>query len=224
MVRRRSTPRSLAPTSVIRTRATIASRTSRTVCGLGNAASRADPARGSRKLPPAPANPCNVGVESPCCGWESPPIPAQPGSATTGLVTPEVAGSSPVAPAKNILQIGIFVAWLGANDRRLSACPALIPRQVEKDPFAGVFAASKQERTAVIPHDSHPDGPKRPKWAKTVAWFLSRKRLFARPSTSPATAGAETMKCLVAASRRRPHVPGAPSFPERRHQHACGCG
>jgi hypothetical protein len=32
-------------------------RTSRTVCRLGNAASRADPARGSRKLPPAPANP-----------------------------------------------------------------------------------------------------------------------------------------------------------------------
>jgi hypothetical protein len=55
-------------------------------------------------------------------------------------VTPEVAGSSPVAPVENILQNGIFVAWLGTIDRRLPARPALIPQQVEKSLFAGLFA------------------------------------------------------------------------------------
>jgi hypothetical protein len=34
-------------------------------------------------------------------------------------VTPEVAGSSPVAPVENTLQIGIFVAESGVIDRRL---------------------------------------------------------------------------------------------------------
>jgi hypothetical protein len=57
----------------------------------------------------------------------------------TRPVTPEVAGSSPVAPAENILQIAIFVAWLGANERRLPGRPALIPQQVEKGLFAGIF-------------------------------------------------------------------------------------
>jgi hypothetical protein len=36
-------------------------------------------------------------------------------------VTPEVAGSSPVAPAKNTLQIRVFVVSIGAADRRLLA-------------------------------------------------------------------------------------------------------
>jgi len=36
-------------------------------------------------------------------------------------VTPEVAGSSPVAPVENILQIESFVVCVGADDRRLPA-------------------------------------------------------------------------------------------------------
>src|SRR5579884_2594439 len=51
----------------------------------GNRPSRTDPARGSRKLPQAPANPRNTTVGKPCSRRESPPIPAQPGSHMTGL-------------------------------------------------------------------------------------------------------------------------------------------
>jgi hypothetical protein len=92
-------------------------------CGIvryqGNCLSRADPAGGRRKLPPVPANPRNDRVESPAHGGNpglSPLLPESPRPACT----PEVAGSSPVAPVKTILQIGIFCCSFGANDRRLS--------------------------------------------------------------------------------------------------------
>jgi hypothetical protein len=57
----------------------------RLVDGEDNAASRAHPAGGRRKLPPRPANPRNAGAGKPCSRRESPRVPAQPGSAMTGL-------------------------------------------------------------------------------------------------------------------------------------------
>jgi len=51
----------------------------------GNDSSRADPAGGSRKLPQVPANPRNGSAGKPCTRRKSPPIPAQAGSAMTGL-------------------------------------------------------------------------------------------------------------------------------------------
>jgi hypothetical protein len=47
--------------------------------------SRVNPAGGSRRSPPAPANPRNAEGGRPCSRRESPPIPAQPASAMTGL-------------------------------------------------------------------------------------------------------------------------------------------
>ena len=58
-------------------------RTSRSVCQPGNGSSRADPARGSRKLPPAPANARNGSGGKPRSRWESPTTPAHSGSAKT---------------------------------------------------------------------------------------------------------------------------------------------
>jgi hypothetical protein len=68
---------------------------------------------------------------------------------------------------------------MGANDRRPLVRPALIPRQVEKDLFAGIFAARRQERAAAIPHDSHPGRPNRPRWVKAVAWIVNREQFRA---------------------------------------------
>jgi hypothetical protein len=64
-------------------------------------------------------------------------------------VTPEVAGSSPVAPAKIACKSASFVVSVGASDRRLSACPALIPRVLENELFAGVL--SRRSRDAPVP-------------------------------------------------------------------------
>jgi hypothetical protein len=64
--------------------------------------SRADPAGGRRKSPPAPGNPRKTAGEKPCSCRESPHSAGRPRP-----VTPEVAGSSPVAPVKKDLQIGI---------------------------------------------------------------------------------------------------------------------
>jgi hypothetical protein len=52
---------------------------------MGNRSSRADPAQGSRKRPPPPANPRDGTDRKPCPRRESPQIPTQLGSATTGL-------------------------------------------------------------------------------------------------------------------------------------------
>jgi hypothetical protein len=55
------------------------------VYNSGNDASRADPAGGRRKLPLTPANPRNVRGGKACSCRESTQVPAQPGSAMTGL-------------------------------------------------------------------------------------------------------------------------------------------
>jgi hypothetical protein len=81
----------------------------------GNDSSRADPARGSRKLPQVPANPRNGSAGKPCT---RPQIPAYPRSGRKPHdrpVTPEVAGSSPVAPVSLfVLQDG----WICCLRRR----------------------------------------------------------------------------------------------------------
>ena len=72
-------------------------RTSPTVNDQGNIASRAHPARGRRELPRRPPIPATPGSKGPL----TPGIPAYPRSARKchdRPVTPEVAGSSPVAP------------------------------------------------------------------------------------------------------------------------------
>jgi hypothetical protein len=87
MVRRRS----------IRERNSIPHR-SRSVCQLGNVPSRAHPARGRRRSPPAPANPRNGPSRK---ALLSPVISTYPRSTRKHHdrpVSPEVAGSSPVAP------------------------------------------------------------------------------------------------------------------------------
>jgi hypothetical protein len=87
----------------------------RRVYGRGNGSSRADPARGSRGSPPAPANPRITGLRKPC---SRPQIPADPRSARKRHdrpVTPEVAGSSRVAPVENILQMGSFCCRFWRN-------------------------------------------------------------------------------------------------------------
>ena len=59
-------------------------RISRRVRHPDNDASRTDPARRRRKLPPTPANSRNTRAGKTCSWRESPPIPAQPASAKTG--------------------------------------------------------------------------------------------------------------------------------------------
>jgi hypothetical protein len=70
------------------------------VRNLGNGASRAHPAGARRKLPLSPANPRNAGVGEPCSREEIPAYPRSARKRQDRPVTPEVAGSSPVAPAK----------------------------------------------------------------------------------------------------------------------------
>ena len=60
-------------------------RTSRSVCGLANTASRPHPARDRRKLPARPGNPRNARLGKARSRRQSPPIPAPPGSTMTGL-------------------------------------------------------------------------------------------------------------------------------------------
>src|SRR6266536_4716389 len=72
----------------------------------------------------------------------SPGIPAYPHSARKRQdrpVTPEVAGSSPVAPAENILQIHIFCCLHRRKRPPVSPHPALIPHETENSGFAGIF-------------------------------------------------------------------------------------
>jgi hypothetical protein len=64
-------------------------------------------------------------------------------------VTPEVAGSSPVAPAENILQIGIFCCLARQGRPPASCAPRADPAAVGKGPFAGTF--SPAGRNARLP-------------------------------------------------------------------------
>jgi hypothetical protein len=87
------------------------------VRNLGNGASRAHPAGARRKLPLSPANPRNAGVGEPCSREEIPAYPRSARKRQDRPVTPEVAGSSPVAPVK-ALQNCIFcscVVYLDAE-------------------------------------------------------------------------------------------------------------
>jgi hypothetical protein len=82
----------------LQARSTTASRTSRWLTIETTLASRTHPARGRRKLPPAPGNPRNAQN-----ALLSPVIPAYSRLVWRHQdrpVTPEVAGSSPVAPVK----------------------------------------------------------------------------------------------------------------------------
>jgi hypothetical protein len=90
--------------------------------------SRADPAGGSRKLPQVPANPRNGSAGKPCTRRKSPPIPRSGRKRHDRPVTPEVAGSSPVAPVK-YLQIGMFSRQSGPVRPPASRHPALIPHR-----------------------------------------------------------------------------------------------
>jgi hypothetical protein len=69
-------------------------------------------------------------------------------SCPTRPVTPEVAGSSPVAPAETSLQIGIFCCQVGRERPPASACPALMPHVLENVLFAGV--SSRRSRDAPV--------------------------------------------------------------------------
>jgi hypothetical protein len=100
-------------------------------------------------LPAAPADP-RSGI-----------IPAYPRSARKRHhrpVTPEVAGSSPVAPVK-ALQSTCFLAGLGANDRRPRVFPAHIPPGNPRKKPAG----AANSRKPIVPADK----PEVAVWADT---------------------------------------------------------
>jgi hypothetical protein len=94
----------------------------------GKASSRKYPARGPRNLPPAPANPRNSRAGKPCSGRESPPIPAQLGSAMTGLSRRRSRVRVPSLTLKH-LQIGIFCRPRRHKRPPASTDPASIPHE-----------------------------------------------------------------------------------------------
>ena len=63
-------------------------------------------------------------------------------------LTLEVAGSSPVAPAANTLQIGKAAARSGVCDRRLSANPAFIPHGTQRARLQ-VFSIGRPPTTSI---------------------------------------------------------------------------
>ncbi len=80
-------------------------------------------------------------------------------------VTPEVAGSSPVARAETPCKSVSFVVTLGVNDRRLFACPALIPLGSGNALFAGSFVLPMPRCAGWIPRQILSEG--------TIAHFCS---------------------------------------------------
>jgi hypothetical protein len=78
----------------------------------------------SRRCPPIPATQWPKGLLT----AEIPAYPRSTRKRHDRPVTPEVAGSSPVAPAK-VLQIGTFCCRLGPKRPPASFHPALIPRR-----------------------------------------------------------------------------------------------
>ena len=101
-------------------------RTARRVRYQGNVASRAPPAGGRRTPRPAPANPRKGRVERPALAANPRPFPLSP-EPHDRPVTPEVAGSSPVAPvlcsARNRRESGD-----GALSNLGARVPLLCPR------------------------------------------------------------------------------------------------
>ena len=81
-------------------------RRSRFVYQHGNDSSRTDPARGSRKFPQVPADPRNAVAERPAHGGNPRLFPLNR-KRHDRPVTPEVAGSSPVAPVFEMPANGI---------------------------------------------------------------------------------------------------------------------
>src|SRR4051812_36514342 len=88
------------------------------------------PRSSRRRSPEAPAGSRRTPQDD---GWKAllaPVIPADPRPDRHDQdrpVTPEVAGSSPVAPVENILQIASFVADFGVIDRRFLNRPRAHP-------------------------------------------------------------------------------------------------
>ena len=72
----------------------------------GNEQSRAHPAGGPHNVPHDPVNPRNPRVRKPCSRRKSPPIPAQPGSAMTGLSRRRSRVRVPSLPLTTALQMG----------------------------------------------------------------------------------------------------------------------
>jgi hypothetical protein len=104
-------------------------------------------------------------------------------------VTPEVAGSSLVAPAENILQLGIFCCLTGRERPPASCASRADPAAGRKGPVCRYFLPSRQECAAAIPRDFHPGGPKRPKWAQTVAWAVTASDPFGATEHLPTARG-----------------------------------
>ena len=102
------------------------------VVSKDNHTSRAHPAGGRRKLPPTPANPRKASVEKARSHGDprlSPLIPNH----QDRPVTPEVAGSSPVAPVK----VPANRHLLSPLDRRPFLHPAWIPHAKRPEIPAG---------------------------------------------------------------------------------------
>jgi hypothetical protein len=108
---------------------------------FGNYSSRIDPAGGSRKPPPAPANPRNDRSGTACSRLESPPIPAQPGSAMTGLPRRRSRVRVPSLPPQKYPQIGNFPF-------RKAACLPL--ESGIRKRFGNASSATRSSRSATV--------------------------------------------------------------------------
>ena len=102
----------------------------------GNVASRAHPARGSRRLPPTPASSRNDTRRKPCSRRKSPTIPAHAGTAVTGLSRRRSRVRVPSLPL-NCLQIGIFCCPARRYRPPASLHPAQIPHANRPEIAAG---------------------------------------------------------------------------------------
>src|SRR4030095_5041095 len=126
----------------------------------GNAASRADPARGRRKLPPAPADPRSAGVGKPCSGWGTRPISAQPGNAMSGLSRRRSRARVPSVPSLNTTLTG------GFSTLRASRPLAPTPVGFSKSAVVAVIlvilqafvsaSSSRRAHAAATADDTHP--------------------------------------------------------------------
>jgi hypothetical protein len=119
---------------------------------------------------------------------ERPPFPYRP-------VTPEVAGSSPVAPAENILQIGVFCCLTRRGDRRLLRKSRANPVD-EKS--ACVQALSPPAAGARVCHPARrsPEPQKRPKKGEDHCLGCDLKRL-SRDRAPPRHGGLDDVKAAT---------------------------
>jgi hypothetical protein len=95
-----------------------------------------------------------------CSRRKSPPIPAQPASAMTGLSRRRSRFESASLPLKTSCKWGGFVARIGAHDRPVST---LMPRRSCGDRRVSVcrhFSSSEAGTCGSHPAHSRPDGPK----------------------------------------------------------------